>query len=192
MLAGMKRLALGVLLAGCGGGDGSSAPDAPVSIDAPPGALAVSSTAFVDGAAIPVLYTCKDTTAGKDSSPPLVWINPPAAAQSFAVVLTDKSIGRVHWAIFDIPVAVHQLPLNIDKIYAPTAVAGAHQVSAQQGFNGYQGPCPPSQHTYEFAVYALDVAALPGASMQSLAAELVAPIQAHQLATAKLTGTFTP
>lgn len=202
MLGRMKRLLVGLILVGCGGDDAQDgamqdapgpAIDAPAAmIDAASMALTVTSSAFAEGGAIPVLHTCKDTTANKDSSPPLVWAGAPAGVKSFAVVLTDKSIGRVHWALFDIAPATTQLPLNIDKVYSPTAVPGAHQVSAQASFDGYQGPCPPNQHTYEFAVYALDVATLPGASMDSLAATLVTPIQQHAVATGKLTGTFTP
>lgn len=200
MLGGMKRLLIGLILVGCGD-DARDRPvldgpaptiDAPAPIDAAATTLTVTSTAFAEGGAIPVLHTCKDTTANKDSSPPLTWTGGPAGTKSFAVVLTDKSIGRVHWAVCDVAPTTTQLPLNIDKVYSPTAVPGAHQVSAQASFDGYQGPCPPNQHTYEFAVYALDVTPLPGATSDSLAASLVAGIQSHALATGKLTGTFTP
>lgn len=197
----MKRLLLGLVLVSCGGNDDKSpAADAPTSpIDAPtptsdaapPTALSVTSTAFTEGAEIPITHTCKAKPA-TDYSPPLAWLDAPATAKSFAVVLTDTSIGRIHWALFDIPPTTTSLPLNIDKVYAPVAVPGAHQVSADKSFDGYQGPCPPNKHVYEFKVYALDVAALPGASTDQIAADLVAPIQAHALASGKITGTFTP
>lgn len=190
----MKCLLLGLAGVLACGDDGQErpAPDAQVADAAPAGALAITSTAFTSGAAIPVLHTCKDTTAQKDSSPPLAWTGAPAAARSFAVVLTDNSIGRVHWAIFDIAPTTTALPLNIDKVYAPAAVPGAHQVSADTSFHGYQGPCPPSKHEYEFAIYALDATTLPGAAMTIAAKDLVPIIQAHMLATAKITVTFTP
>jgi Raf kinase inhibitor-like YbhB/YbcL family protein len=197
----MKRLLLALVLVGCGGDDGPinaaiDAPTAPNDGTTVPGdgaraVLTVTSSAFTDGGAIPITHTCKAKPA-TDYSPPLAWTGSPAAAKSLAVVLTDLSIGRIHWALFDIPPTTTSLPLNIDKVYAPVAVPGAHQVSAQKGFNGYQGPCPPNQHTYELAVYPLDVAVLPEASADSVTSEVVGTIGLHSLGRGAITATFTP
>jgi phosphatidylethanolamine-binding protein (PEBP) family uncharacterized protein len=56
---------------------------------------------------------------------------------------------------------------------------------------GYNGPCPPSAHTYQFKVYALSTATLPGGTM-STTKEQVVTSSATNLGTATLTATFTP
>jgi phosphatidylethanolamine-binding protein (PEBP) family uncharacterized protein len=72
-------------------------------------------------------------------------------------------------------------------------VAGAHQtVSVHSPLVGYYGPCPPAKHTYQFEVYALLAATLPGATMQTTRGEAVPTITAHEIAHATLKGTFTP
>jgi Raf kinase inhibitor-like YbhB/YbcL family protein len=184
MTHALARTLVGLVVVGCGG-DGSPQTDG-----AAGAALAVTSTAFAEGGAIPITHTCKDA----NTSPPLAWTGAPSSTQSFAVVLTDLSLTPhlVHWAIFDIPAAATGLPANVEKLYAPSNVSGAHQVSFHSQTQGYQGPCPPSQHTYELAVYPLDVAALPGATMQSTPGEIVASVKLHQLGSGTLTGTFTP
>ncbi|HEY5920920.1 MAG TPA: hypothetical protein VIV11_04580, partial [Kofleriaceae bacterium] len=58
---------------------------------------------------------------------------------------------------------------------------------------GYLGPCPPAPdpaHMYEFAVYGLDVATLPGATMATTRAQAVPLITQHMTARALLTGTY--
>jgi phosphatidylethanolamine-binding protein (PEBP) family uncharacterized protein len=57
---------------------------------------------------------------------------------------------------------------------------------------GYAGPCPgATAHTYEFMLYAIDTVALPGVASTAKGAALVTALQAHDLATATLTGTAT-
>src|SRR5262249_42139143 len=154
----------------CGGGGGGmpidtpSGGDGPPAGDAPPGSFALSSPMLASGASFDPANTCD----GADTSPQLVWTNAPAGTRSFAVVLTDQSIGLVHWVIYDVPAAATGLPANVDKAYAPANVAGAHQTeSFQASARGYLGPCPPNLHTYQFAAYALDVDVLPGTSMST-------------------------
>jgi Raf kinase inhibitor-like YbhB/YbcL family protein len=188
MTQALARTFVGLVVIGCGGrgGDGASP-----GLDGAAGApLAVTSTAFVEGGAIPITHTCKDV----NTSPPLAWTGAPSGTLSFAVVLTDLSLTPhlVHWAIFDIPAAATGLPANVEKVYAPSNVPGAHQVSFHSQTQGYQGPCPPSQHTYEFAASALDVATLPGATMQTTPDEVAQAIEMHRLGGGTLTGTYTP
>jgi hypothetical protein len=81
----------------------------------------------------------------------------------------------------------------VEQKYAPAVPAGSH--TTKPGFGGgfgYAGPCPPAptEHTYEFTLYALDVAALPGADQNTGTIEGNALIQTHMLATAKLSGTY--
>jgi Raf kinase inhibitor-like YbhB/YbcL family protein len=158
-----------------------------VVIDGP--GLTLTSPVLTEGGAISAVNTCN----GANTSPQLDWIGQPSGTLSYAVVLTDKSNQLVHAVIYDIPATATGLPANVEKLYTPSNVPGAHQTSSYQtAVRGYNGPCPPSQHTYEFALYALDVATLPGATMGTTRSQALTLIQAHDLAMATLTGTYTP
>jgi Raf kinase inhibitor-like YbhB/YbcL family protein len=187
----MQRMVLGLLVVGCGS-DPAMAPDAASGPDCtvdPVGPLSLTSPSFASCAAIPAVNGC----AGANTSPPLAWTGAPAGTQSFAIVFTDLSISLVHWVIFDIPATSTALPAAVERAYAPGNVAGAHQTTGYDGnTRGYLGPCPPSPHTYQLALYALDVVALPDASLQTTRAQAADAIMSHQLATATLTGTFSP
>jgi Raf kinase inhibitor-like YbhB/YbcL family protein len=106
---------------------------------------------------------------------------------SYAIVFTDKSNNLRHWALWDIPPNTMSLPANLAKTPMLAMPAGAKQVSIQGG--GYAGPCPPAGtvHTYEFALYAIDVAMLPvGTNPTPMAVETA--VLAHQIGKATLTG----
>jgi Raf kinase inhibitor-like YbhB/YbcL family protein len=182
-----------LLVAACGS-DSSTAPDAAVegpadaAIDAPQ-PFTMSSPELMQQA-----FVAANTCDGANTSPQLAWSGYVANPQSFAVVFTDMSNDLVHWVIYDIPADATGLPANVMKAYAPTNVPGAHQTASYQAATrGYLGPCPPpadQAHTYEFAVYALDVATLPGAMMNTTRAQAVPLIIEHQIAKATLTGTY--
>jgi Raf kinase inhibitor-like YbhB/YbcL family protein len=195
----MKRLTFFVVaLAACGndsgtaidappGGGESPAIDAP--IDAPnSGAFALTSPELTEGG----MFNAANTCNGANTSPALNWASPPAGTMGYAIVLTDKSNNLVHWVIYDIAGAMTGVPADIDKVFAPPDVAGAHQTASfQANVRGYLGPCPPVLHTYEFAIHALDVAALPGATMQTTRAQAIALIDMHRIGDpALLTGMY--
>lgn len=199
----MKRLLLLGLLVACGGDDspaqsdasttdtGSGSGSADAAIDSPPGTpFTLTSPMLTEGATIMMTNTCDDA----DTSPQLVWAGDAMNAMSFAVVLTDKTNSLVHWVIYDIPGAATGLPAAVEKLYAPTNVSGAHQTSSYTAsIRGYAGPCPPqggAAHTYEFAVYGLDVATLPGATMATTRAQAVTLITQHMTAKTTLTGMY--
>lgn len=187
----MMRIALLGVLLGCGSSAKSvdAAARDGAGNDVPGATLTLTSPAFTEGGAIPTVDTCQ----GANTSPQLAWTGAPTGTQSFAVVLIDVSITLVHWVIYDIPLTATGLPAAVDGVYAPGNVTGAHQtVSVHAPVVGYYGPCPPSKHTYQFAVYALDVATLPGASATTMRPEALAAILAHQIGSGTLTGTFTP
>lgn len=192
-LAGILSLAL----VACGTESKPARPDAaPDAVagdagpDAPPGAFMLTSPALVEGGPIDAAVTCD----GANASPELTWTSAPAGTQSFAVVLTDKTNDLVHWVIYDIPATATGLPSGVMKVYSPTNVPGAHQTTSYNtSVTGYLGPCPPQgqgAHTYELAVYALDVPTLPGASSTTTRQQAVPIIMMHALAAATLTGTF--
>jgi hypothetical protein len=198
----MKRIAPLLFLVACGGGSGDDAPldpDGPVTDgpeadgpepDGPAGTFALTSTAFAEGETIPAAITCD----GLNTSPQLDWIDPPAATQSFAIVFTDTSNGLIHSIIYDIPSTLTGLPPDVEKVFAPTDVPGAHQTASfNAGVRGYNGPCPPppdAAHIYEFALYAIDVATLPNATMQTNRDMAKALIEAHDLARVTLKGNY--
>ncbi len=153
-------------------------------------AFALTSSGFTEGMAIPAKYACGP---GADGSPDLSWTAGPAGTLSYAVVLTDKSNSFFHWVIWDIPGATTSLPAGVEKTANPAVPAGSKQAKSFDGKTfGYRGPCPSSKHTYEFAVFALDVATLPGVTTASTMAQVNTEILKHDLASTTLTGTYTP
>jgi hypothetical protein len=153
------------------------------------GAFALTSTGFTEGMPIPAKYAC----AGANGSPDFSWTPGPTGTLSYAMVLTDKSNNLIHWVMWDIPGATTALPAGLEKTANPAIPAGAKQAKAydNQTF-GYLGPCPPAVHTYEFAVFALDVATLPNVTTASTRKQVDTEILNHDLGSATLTGTYTP
>ena len=200
MLPRMRTIVLGVVLLGaCGGDGGGTAIDA-AAVDSPPAdsptgvdaqtAFALTSPTITEGQPIPAVHAC----TGADTSPQFVWAGAPAGSMSYALVLTDLSFNNfVHSVIYDIPGTASGLPADVDKVYAPSDVAGAHQTLAFDGTTrGYRGPCPNAMHTYEFALYALSTPTLPGATMSTARGAAVTMIMANAIASTKLTATFAP
>ena len=159
--------------------------------DGPSPLFTLTSPAYSDGGTFPLSGACT-AKGGQNESPQLVFTNVPAGTQSFAVVLTDMSNGLVHCAIYDVPGTTTGLPGNVDKIYAPVAVPGAHQTNNYAGTRGYAGPCPPNAHTYQFKAYALATATLPNSTMATTKDQVVSTATSSNLGTATLTATFTP
>ena len=211
----LRRLALVAALAAaaCGGDDGGSGddggddgsdgsggeadagglPDAAPPFDATSTFLVLTSTAFEDGAAIPLRHACADH-GGDDLSPALTWSGGPEAA-GYAVVLTDRSIrgGFVHSVIWDIPGDVASLPEGVDKVAEPAEPAGAKQTLAYDNeTRGYRGPCPPEEHSYEFALFALAENPLPGVTLDSTRDEVADALSEQAILSTLLVGTFTP
>ena len=190
----LAACALGLLAGGCGndggpGGDAATDAGGDAPIDGPvdaPGAFVLTSPVLAEGAMFPLAHTCN----GANRSLPLAWDGTPIGTQGFAVLMTDVNTGLIHWAIYDIPVTRTSLPDDVDKTYSPGNVPGAHQArSFNEVVTGYLGPCPPSQHTYRFVLYALDVATLPGTSAETSRVALQALALEHDVASVMLTGT---
>jgi Raf kinase inhibitor-like YbhB/YbcL family protein len=140
-------LALGLALAGCGGGGERVAGPAPSA----PDRITFTSPAFKDGGTIPKRYSCD----GAEVSPPLRWRGVPGGARELALLVEDPDVPGggtfVHWVLFKIAPGLRGL------------AEGKVPVSARQGTNstgasGWAGPCPPGgdpPHHYEFTLYAL-------------------------------------
>jgi Raf kinase inhibitor-like YbhB/YbcL family protein len=143
--ATLPLLLLGLLVAGCGGGQKTSS-----SLPAAPSGLRLRSPAFPAGGRIPRRFTCD----GPDLSPPLRIGGVPARARELALVLEDPDAPGgtfVHWVLVHLPPDTRSLATGR---VPPTAVATRNSF----GKSGYGGPCPPPgarPHRYVFAVYAL-------------------------------------
>ena len=149
-------------------------------------AFALTSSGLMEGMVFPATYTC----GGKNVSPPLAWTGAPAGTKSYAIVFTDMSNKLIHWAAWDIPATVSATPEAIKNVAMPPDPAGMLQVKSYDNKTfGYQGPCPGgTEHTYQFALYALDVDMLPGVTTASMRSEIETAVKMHVLGEATLTG----
>lgn len=150
-------------------------------------ALSISSPVFQEGEGIPAKYSCE----GQDISPPLVWGEPPAGTNSFALIVDDPDApGRVftHWVLFNLPADSRELPEAVPT--QPQFSSGALQGKNDFGKTGYGGPCPPPgrPHRYQFTLYALDqlLDLKSGASKQ----QVLEAMQGHIFGQGQLTGTY--
>ena len=157
----------------------------------------LSTSAFEDGGVIPDVYTCQ----GDNVSPALQWSGVPDGAKALALVIDDPDAnGFVHWVIHNIPPESAGLPRGIppDAILTDGSFQGPNNFAARAGgafpggstINGigYDGPCPPAQHTYVFTLYALDGGL--GLAEDASAREVKNATEGHTLATATLRGIF--
>lgn len=154
---------------------------------AAPSTFLLSSTDFMNGAAIPARFTCD----GPNISPLLSWTAPPAGTQTFVLIMDDPDAPRhtwVHWLVYDIPADASGLPDNLPP--KPELETGARQGMNDFHEFGYGGPCPPKgpAHRYFFRLYALDtrLGLLPGA----LRPDVERAMQGHILAEVELMGLY--
>jgi Raf kinase inhibitor-like YbhB/YbcL family protein len=158
----------------------------------------LGSSDFADGAMIPDEFTCDGKAFGDGMSPQLEWSAAPPDALSFAITFIDTTLtsktppdtNGYHWAMWDIPSTVMELPGGLPSGATLNDPAGAKQYSP---FNppAYLGPCPsffePATDEYAFVLYALDVETLP--NPPNNVQELEQLFLDHAIATATLTGT---
>lgn len=190
--------AFAALAAGCQ----AAAPEATATHSAPPTVEAATATArpsstpvpfeltspaFEDEGTIPNEFAC----TGDNVSPELIWGDPPAGTQSFALIFNDPTFspGWVHWIVYNIPADGRSLGQDVPDgaVIHDSAVHGANSWGRLE----YGGPCPPegSTHTYIFTLYALDALLdlEPGADKQ----ELLAAMEGHILSEVDLRASFT-
>jgi Raf kinase inhibitor-like YbhB/YbcL family protein len=150
--------------------------------------FALSSPRFRPGQGMPR----ENARVGDNLSPFLQWSDPPAATESFALVLEDISEPRRAlrlWAVYDIPPKHRHLPDGRSS-KAGTEVL-PHGVN-DFGHAAYDGPDPAlgdPVHTYRFRLFALDVPTL-GFTGVPTAGRVLEEARAHALAEAELTATY--
>jgi Raf kinase inhibitor-like YbhB/YbcL family protein len=101
---------------------------------------------------------------GDDTSPHLTWSGAPEGTQSYAVTMYDPdaptAAGFWHWAAFNIPADVTELPTDASAGGLPEGVV---QLRNDGGTVGYIGAAPPpghGPHHYWVVVHAVDVPTL--------------------------------
>lgn len=105
----------------------------------------------------------EDHVAPHNVSPHLKWDNLPEGTKSIAVTCLDPDAptgsGYWHWAAFNIPASVTELPTGAgDETLG--GIAGAVTLKGDSGARAYYGPQPPEghgPHRYLFGVHAVDV-----------------------------------
>jgi len=146
--------------------------------------MKITSSAFSDGALIPIKYTCD----GDDISPPLVWNDIPENTASFVLINDDPDapVGTWdHWILFNLDGKTTELAENVDL----SKLAGVQLGHNSWRRNDYGGPCPPyGTHRYFFKLYALDMKLdLPASSSKQ---DIEKAMAGHILAEAELLGRY--
>jgi Raf kinase inhibitor-like YbhB/YbcL family protein len=152
------------------------------------GNMHITSSAFTNQGAIPVLYTCE----GQDVSPPMAWSDVPPGTKSLVLIVDDPDapdpaapkMTWVHWVLYNLLPTANGLPERVKTLPEET----------REGVNdwkrtGYGGPCPPiGRHRYFHKLYALDTL-LPDLK-QPAKSKLEEAMKGHILSEAQLIGTY--
>lgn len=163
-------------------------------------AMTLGTTAFADGATIPVRFTqaAPGVTGGGGTSPALTWSNVPEGAQSLVLHMHDMDVARnattddqVHWVVWNIPPSATGLPEGVPA--GSRRPDGSFQVSASGPM--YRGPGAPANgppHHYVFELYALDttLAVQPSEDAFVTRQAVVDAMQGHVLRKAVYMGLF--
>lgn len=121
----------------------------------------LTSQDFADGEIIPLINACISLD-GDNQSPELTWTNPPQDTDSYALIVDDEDSpceagdgACKHWSVYNIPALITSFEAGEDvtTIMDSSITEGENYTES----NGYEGPCPPNQHTYNFTIYALKV-----------------------------------
>jgi Raf kinase inhibitor-like YbhB/YbcL family protein len=158
----------------------------------------VASSDFKDGGTWPAKLVFKGMgCTGENQSPQLSWKGAPVGTRSFAVMIHDADAptggpGWTHWVVYNLPATTMSLPSGAGDAVKKSLPPGASMAHTDFGFAGYGGACPPTgdkPHAYIVTVYALKVAHL-DIPADATAAYVGFNLNAHKLATAKITGTY--
>lgn len=126
----------------------------------------VTSADVTDGQALPDRFASAvfGVPGGEDVSPQLAWSGFPPDTRSFAVTVYDPDAptasGFWHWAVFNLPADVTELPTGAGSRDGAGLPDGAVQLRNSAGFVGYVGAGPPpghGPHRYFIVVHGVDV-----------------------------------
>jgi phosphatidylethanolamine-binding protein (PEBP) family uncharacterized protein len=110
----------------------------------------------------------------------------PVQAESLVLVFRDVTSDTppVKWVLWNIPPQVSEIPANVSGSSAmPSQVPGASQLGSL-GNQGYAGPCCVGNE-YEWTLYAMDVAELPGVARLSTAQIYMNVLDEHTIERSK-------
>ncbi|HEX8968224.1 MAG TPA: YbhB/YbcL family Raf kinase inhibitor-like protein [Chloroflexota bacterium] len=151
--------------------------------------FALQSSAFVDGAALPVDYTCD----GAGQSPPLAWSGAPPGTTAYALIELDTDASTAsepvtQWLLYNMPRTVTQLAAGVPP--RPLLTNGSQQGLNSHQSVGYSSPCPDkggTTHRVTFDLFAQDgyVTLETGAAVDAVRDALAG----HTLSQAQLTAT---
>ncbi|HZP41203.1 MAG TPA: YbhB/YbcL family Raf kinase inhibitor-like protein [Candidatus Binatia bacterium] len=158
-----------------------------LAIGGPAMAFELTSSAFANGAPIPVRHTCDDANL----SPALAWTAPPSGTKRLALVCEDPDAPAgtwAHWVVYDLPAGTRMLSEGVPP--QKTLAGGGRQGTNDFKKIGWGGPCPPpgAAHRYYFKLFALD--AETGLDPGATRAQVLRAIEGHTLGTAELMGTY--
>lgn len=145
--------------------------------------LELATPAFEAGGTIPEKYG----KAHQNVNPPLSVRGVPDAAETLAFLLDDPDAPGgtfIHWLVWNIPPNIGTIP---EGWTPPESVS---QGTNDFGNVGYDGPKPPSKHTYRFKLFAVDTTVDLSRSVSPKV--LGEAMDGHILAQTQLTGTFAP
>lgn len=152
--------------------------------------ITVTSSAFQNGAAIPIRYTAD----GEKLSPPLAWNGVPANAKAVVLLFEDADSPTPHPLVHAI---VPKLPategsLAEGALPSPAGAGEAHRMGRNSFLRaGYLPPDPPpghGPHRYAFQAFALDAVPLLGETPGRK--KLIGALRGHVLAKGCLIGTY--
>jgi Raf kinase inhibitor-like YbhB/YbcL family protein len=150
----------------------------------------LSSPAFANGGRLPERFTAD----GEGVSPPLIWGNVPAEAESLALIVEDPDAPAVnplvHAVVWNIPADERRLAEGAIGADGPGEPDGRDVGRSSLG-EGWLPPDPPSghgPHDYVFQLFAL--AGVPEIESNPGRSALVEAIRGHVVAAGLLVGSY--
>jgi phosphatidylethanolamine-binding protein (PEBP) family uncharacterized protein len=119
--------------------------------------FAITSPDHMEGAKFADAYTCKLKGFQGSIIPELNWTDGPEGTKSFAITFIDRTLAAngeknaYHWAIWNVPTTVKQLPEGFMDAKSIDATANSEYLGPCPNFGGGSG----KTDTYEFTLYAL-------------------------------------
>jgi len=157
-----------------------------------PETLVLTSSAFADGAAIPVEHAGK-RVGGQEQSPQLAWGAPPAGTAQLLLVIEDidAPMGSpfVHCLAL---VAGDASGLEPGALSAPPPSDGVRVLRSTMG-RGYVGPAPikgHGPHRYVFQIFALGAPVTDATAGEAKPRALLAGVTGPVLGRGRLTGVY--